>query len=385
LEAHRDGHPLALVYRTLLSAPPLQQPADAWLSGRTGLPLVTVRRTLYLLEKLALLRPVTRGRNSIPVVLLNPSVLGVTLATVRFLKMGGLALNLRDGSLLLDGEEHDLQSSMPKIVDLAVQVCGDTFTEPVQVCGDTCTKSMQVCGDTCSKIAISVPAEAEGVGFFPSFSSPYYVITVRSNSYNVMSNKELEYNNLTLDTTNKSMCGNASIPTNLQQKVTTDTRKHRTELFAPSLAGLGVVKKGGDQQNDQASAPRKKAAKSAGVPANSDEREFLDWVWNRWLTVMGYESRKLRLGTARAKLALARFREGHTRDEFDAVLTWASTDPWLRGTDPKSTRAYDDFDTLFRPGNFEKYLKRSGDHRRVDNRTDVRLAPSSRPVTVERM
>jgi len=132
------------------------------------------------------------------------------------------------------------------------------------------------------------------------------------------------------------------------------------------------------------STPKKPTKGRTLGPQTVEEEEFLAWVWARWLEVMGYQDRKLRCGIAREKIALARFREGHTREEFDAVLTWASTDSWMRGTDPKSSRAYDDFDTLFRPSNFDKYVKRAGDARKGDPRKDPRLAASDRPVTFER-
>ena len=128
----------------------------------------------------------------------------------------------------------------------------------------------------------------------------------------------------------------------------------------------------------------KKGRKREGAQT-PEERDFLEWVWNCWLNTMGYQERKLSLGTARTKIALARYREGRNREEFEAIIRWASTDPWMRGTDPNSTKAYDDFDTLFRPSNFDKYVKRAGDARKGDPRKDPNLAPSDRPMTFERM
>lgn len=112
-----------------------------------------------------------------------------------------------------------------------------------------------------------------------------------------------------------------------------------------------------------------------------DERAFLAWLWPRYLELMGYSASKLEFVPWRQQVALARFREGFGRDDFDAVMQWASQDPWLRGDNPTGRR-YDDFDTLFGPKKFTKYLKQAQTSRPTVAHA---LAPSARPVEGRRL
>jgi hypothetical protein len=90
----------------------------------------------------------------------------------------------------------------------------------------------------------------------------------------------------------------------------------------------------------------------------AEERTALEAIWQTWLRCMGYATMQGRpMGLSREKYALARLREGRTVEEFQQILEWVSTDPFLRGKNQQG-RAYDDYDTLFgSSAKFEKYLK----------------------------
>lgn len=151
--------------------------------------------------------------------------------------------------------------------------------------------------------------------------------------------KENHYNNLNNNT--RHVETSDATPAGALDSIPTETPQHdaiRAELLA-----------------ELESAGRLKRAKGTG-PKTPEEREFLAWVWALWLEVMGYQDRGFTLGARRTEIALARFREGRTRAQFEAVIRWAAQDDWLRGRAKGSTRPYDDFPTIFATGKFDQYL-----------------------------
>lgn len=113
-----------------------------------------------------------------------------------------------------------------------------------------------------------------------------------------------------------------------------------------------------DQLQEQGWLKRRRTV-DAHVPRNEEERELLNWVWNRWRLEMGYS--RVVLTDLRAKCILQRYREKRTREEFEAILVWASKDPWMSGKDPRGQGVrYDDIHHLFgSKDKFDKYLARA--------------------------
>jgi hypothetical protein len=84
-------------------------------------------------------------------------------------------------------------------------------------------------------------------------------------------------------------------------------------------------------------------------------------VYDRWRDLMGFGQRfKADPSPARLAILLARVKKGHTYEEFDAVLRWASRNPFMRGQNPQR-RAYDDIENLFGSElKIERYVKQAG-------------------------
>ncbi len=69
-------------------------------------------------------------------------------------------------------------------------------------------------------------------------------------------------------------------------------------------------------------------------------------VFAFWQKDTGHE--KAKLDAKRAKRIRARLDDGFTPDELEAAIRNRRNDAWLMGEDPKSTRSYDELDTLLR-------------------------------------
>lgn len=77
----------------------------------------------------------------------------------------------------------------------------------------------------------------------------------------------------------------------------------------------------------------------------------------------------------RLRCLLGRFAEGFTVEQLKLVIDWAARDPWMSGTDPKSTRSYDDIPNLFGSANkVEQYLMQA---RRPTGRKGVEFMPAA--------
>lgn len=71
-------------------------------------------------------------------------------------------------------------------------------------------------------------------------------------------------------------------------------------------------------------------------------------VFEAWKQDTGKHRAKMDRGDKRWRRIVARLKDGFTADELILAITHRRNDPWLMGEDPKSTRVFDDVDTLLR-------------------------------------
>ncbi len=70
------------------------------------------------------------------------------------------------------------------------------------------------------------------------------------------------------------------------------------------------------------------------------------WVFDAWRKLTGHE--KSKADRKRLNRIASRIREGFSREQLVEVIKNRVNDPWLMGTTERSTRVYDDIETLFR-------------------------------------
>jgi hypothetical protein len=97
-----------------------------------------------------------------------------------------------------------------------------------------------------------------------------------------------------------------------------------------------------------------KAAAAKDMPRTPEEHAAVQEVFAAWQRLFGYAKEGLTSG--RRAVILARLREEYTVEQIVAVLTWASSDPWTRGQELKSTRAYDDLTAILQRAKFGERL-----------------------------
>jgi hypothetical protein len=69
-------------------------------------------------------------------------------------------------------------------------------------------------------------------------------------------------------------------------------------------------------------------------------------VFDSWQQDTG--KHRAKLDNKRRSRIAARLRDGFTADDLILAITNRRNDPWLMGEEPKSTRIFDDIDTLLR-------------------------------------
>lgn len=107
------------------------------------------------------------------------------------------------------------------------------------------------------------------------------------------------------------------------------------------------------KKDERVQAAIKTAAAKDG-PRTAAEDAAVREVFAAWQRLFGYAEENLTSG--RRAVILARLREEYTVEQIVAVLTWASSDPWTRGQEPKSTRAYDDLTEILQRAKFGQRL-----------------------------
>lgn len=386
-DADKATHVLGTVYGRLLREAELGSGlGNGALAKALDLSLVTMRRTLGILSRLGLVLPVTTRKSGFQTILVNAEVGLLTRAILAGLGTGVTTIDVRQGLVVFRGELVDLRWSLPDVELVAAQnveksdgspmsipdpkvITHDHF-DPKVITHDQSERSpmISLTPNGSPMITLFVRKGQVGVGFLPKISEPLLYTTYDDNKLSRVSTTSVD--------TTKSNDTSKSFRTSSKE-----TQESRQLSWLPSD---DLLKTPDPQQTQTPAALLAPApAVSAGTKGKPtpEEQAFLDRLWLYWQTQMGYLDRKMRMGSARVKLALARYREGRTIEEFEAVIRWASTDPWLRGKDPKSTRKFDDYSTLFRPSNFDKYLKNAGDAKRHNVHDPEKLAARDGPVT----